>query len=197
MTTLPRLAQAIFEVEGIRVHLSGQPPAGAAYWKTRFDGDATVAEFKQRFKRRFPDVDIDLFNGVGMSALGNRLLKNLRASYEFTWIQDEYRDTLVALGLIVEGQKKRIAALRKALRQSAQAAEPEEEVFGAYAALGVKPEATDEEIRHAFKKRMQVFHPDRFANVDPLLVELVSAKAQEINRARDEIARQRAQPEAA
>lgn len=197
MTTLDRLAQAIFDVEGVRPLLSGQAPSGVAYWKTSFDGDATVAAFKLRFARRFPNVEVELLDGVGNFAHGNRLMKNLRATYDYAWIENEYSETVLALDQILKDQKKQIAALRKALRQTAQAAEPEEEMFDAYAALGVKPDASDEEIRHAFKKRMQVFHPDRFANVDPLLVELVSAKAQEINRARDEIARQRAQPEAA
>lgn len=193
MTTLDRLAQALFDVEGVRPLLSGQAPAGVAYWKTSFDGDATVAAFKLRFARRFPNVEVELLDGVGNFAHGNRLMKNLRATYDYAWIENEYSETFEALDQFLKDQKKQIAALRKALRQSAQAAEPEEEMFDAYAVLGVKPDASDEEIRHAFKKRMQVFHPDRFANVDPLLVELVSAKAQEINRARDEIARQRAQ----
>ena len=193
MTTLDRLARAIFDVEGVRPFLSGQAPAGVAYWKTSFDGDATVAAFKLRFARRFPDVEIELLDGVGIVAHGNRLIKNLRATYDYAWIENGYSETILALDQILKDQKKQIAALRKAQRQATQAAEPEEEVFDPYAVLSVKPDASDEEIRHAFKKRMQVFHPDRFANVDPLLVELVSAKAQELNRARDEIARQRAQ----
>lgn len=197
MTTLDRLSHTISEVEGFQVRLSGQVPAGVAYWKTPYDGDATVAAFKLRFNKRFPDVEIDLYDGIGTFAHGNRLLKNLRATYDFAWIQGEYIETVQAFDQILKDQAKKIALLRKALRQSAQAAEPEEEAFDAYAVLGVKPDAPDEEIRQAFKKRMQVFHPDRFATMDPLLVELVNAKTQELNRARDEIARGRAQPEAA
>lgn len=197
MTILQELEEIIYYTEGVRVSLSGTAPIVNEYWKTRFKGEGTVAEFRTRFAKRFPRVEIVLYTGVGLPAHGNYLLKNLRATYEFAWIKAEYADMITLCNDIVRDQERKIRALKKALRASVKAAEVEKDPFDPYAELGVKPDASDDDIKLAYKKRIHVFHPDKFATMDALVIEFATEKAQQINRAREDIARQRAEAKAA
>lgn len=55
--------------------------------------------------------------------------------------------------------------------------------------LGVASNATFEEVRAAYQKLMQQYHPDRVADLGPELRELAEKKAKEINAAYDELKR--------
>lgn len=198
MTALSRLEQTIFDVDGVRVELSGNAPITAAYWTNRFNANGTVADFRRRFATRYPGIEMVVFDGIGARASGLYLMKNLRATYEFSWI----RDRVSVFHDMVTDQKKQIRALKKALRKAEAAAdtvgdEEEDDAFDPYAELGVAREASDEEIRMAFKKRMSLFHPDKFNDKDPLVLDYITEKAQRLNRAREEIAGERSVAEAA
>lgn len=192
MATLKDLEQCIFDVDGVRVELSGNGPVSAAYWQNRFRSDGTVADFRTRFSARYPGIDIVVYDGVGFAVHGNYLLKNVRATYAFDWIKREHANVIRAFVTLVEDQEQQIKALEKALGGSAQSATVMEEMFDPYKVLGIGPDSSDEEVKQAYQRRMQIFHPDKFSSMNPLIVELVNEQSQQINRARDEIARQRA-----
>jgi len=59
-----------------------------------------------------------------------------------------------------------------------------------YTILGVKHDATDDEIKNAYRKLVRKYHPDNYADDNPLK-ELATEKMQEVNEAYDEIQRQR------
>jgi DnaJ-domain-containing protein 1 len=60
-----------------------------------------------------------------------------------------------------------------------------------YAELGVSPEASNEEVEQAWRRRMQEYHPDRVANAAAELRELAGRRASEANAAWETIRRQR------
>ena len=60
-----------------------------------------------------------------------------------------------------------------------------------YQVLGVSPNATDEQIKNAYRELARKYHPDNYAN-NPL-ADLAQEKMKEINEAYDQIQRQRKQ----
>lgn len=57
----------------------------------------------------------------------------------------------------------------------------------AYKVLGVTPEATDDEIRKAYKKLVVENHPDKVAHLGDDIKEAATRKLQKINEAKDKI----------
>lgn len=60
-----------------------------------------------------------------------------------------------------------------------------------YQVLGVSPNATDDQIKNAYRELARKYHPDNYAN-NPL-ADLAQEKMKEINEAYDQIQRQRKQ----
>ena len=58
-----------------------------------------------------------------------------------------------------------------------------------YSVLGVKPDASDEEIKRAYRELARKYHPDNYQN-NPL-ADLAEEKMKEINEAYDTITRMR------
>lgn len=58
-----------------------------------------------------------------------------------------------------------------------------------YKVLGVSPEATDEEIKSAYRQLVKKYHPDNYA--DSPLADLANEKMQEINEAYDMVMKSR------
>lgn len=61
----------------------------------------------------------------------------------------------------------------------------------AYKVLGVSPEATDDEVRKAYKKLVMEYHPDRVATLGDDVKEAATRKLQEINQAKERIYKSR------
>ncbi len=59
-----------------------------------------------------------------------------------------------------------------------------------YSVLGIKPDATDDEVKAAYRNLARKYHPDNYQDDNPLK-ELAKEKMQEINSAYDEIQRMR------
>lgn len=59
-----------------------------------------------------------------------------------------------------------------------------------YKVLGVSPEATDDEIKKAYRELAKKYHPDNYANTE--FADIANEKMQDINEAYDTILHQRA-----
>ncbi|MBE6529696.1 MAG: molecular chaperone DnaJ [Ruminococcaceae bacterium] len=58
-----------------------------------------------------------------------------------------------------------------------------------YSILGIRPDATDEEVKQAYRELARKYHPDRYRDSD--LADLASEKMKEINAAYEEIQKMR------
>ena len=61
------------------------------------------------------------------------------------------------------------------------------QAFDPYAVLGLAPSASKEEVRAAYRKRMQEYHPDKVAHLGEALQKVAHEKSQEIQRAYREL----------
>ena len=57
----------------------------------------------------------------------------------------------------------------------------------AYTVLGVSPDASDDEVRKAYKKMVLQHHPDRVSHLGEEVKNAATKKMQEINKAKDAI----------
>lgn len=60
-----------------------------------------------------------------------------------------------------------------------------------YATLGIDSASSNEEVEHAYRRRMSEYHPDRLANAAPEIRELAGQRTREINGAYEKVKRLR------
>ncbi|MGE0122763.1 MAG: J domain-containing protein [Vicinamibacterales bacterium] len=72
---------------------------------------------------------------------------------------------------------------------SRQPEPPGRKPFDPYAVLGIRPGATIEQIKAAYRTKIKEYHPDQVERLGPELRELAKRKTQEINRALEMLAR--------
>jgi DnaJ-domain-containing protein 1 len=84
--------------------------------------------------------------------------------------------------------KKKIPA-KKASAKPIKAARPEKVLREPHEILGVDPEASPAEIRRAYQRMMQEYHPDRVANAASELQQLAERRSKEINAAYESMMR--------
>ena len=67
--------------------------------------------------------------------------------------------------------------------------ENDPDLASAYAMLGVSPDASNAEVKKAWRRKLLVFHPDKILskNLDPEWIELANQKIAEINKAYETI----------
>ena len=63
-----------------------------------------------------------------------------------------------------------------------------------YAVLGIRSEASNEELEQAYRRRMSEYHPDRVAHAAQEIRDMADERSREINQAYDQIKRQRGLP---
>lgn len=188
MPSVTQIEQQIFDIDGIRASLSGPANGLQDYWTNRFNGDKRVSEFKNRFSVRYPGVDIVVYDGLGRVARGQYLMKNLRVTHDFGWVQDMFA-----------AFEQYIASLEIDLQHATQAdnvtpAEPDP-----YGLLGVDRNCSIEDIKQAYRSQMRRFHPDKLGGLelDQAFIKFATERTQLINRARDQIYEERGEVETA
>jgi hypothetical protein len=188
MPSLTHIEQCIFNIDGIRASLSGPATGLQDYWTNRFSGDRRVSEFKKRFSVRYPNVDIVLYDGLGRVAPGQYLMKNLRVTHDFGWIQDT-----------VAVYDEYIESLKIALQQATQTTNVAPAEMDPYEVLGVDRNSSIDEIRQAYRLQIRRFHPDKLGGLalDQAFIQFGTERTQLINGARDQIFEERAEAKAA
>ena len=126
------------------------------------------------------DIRVDFYRKLFLMALADGELDDkeielLRAIPDFLGLKDEAFEFVAHE--ILGGAEGRTADTTNAA------------LADAYSTLGVSPDATDAEVRKAWKKKMATFHPDKIQgkDLDPEWLELANEKSTEINGAYETI----------
>ena len=185
-------------VEGmfLRLHFSEEQKTAAKAAFTRgkapdFDLDAEVTRFVQ-------------------GARGNGVLIQLFLQLQFAAVAADgqihpvEREMLVRIARLLGLAEQHVAQLEALLRAAGagptagEAASPNrppsrDRLNDAYTALGVTPEATEAEIKRAYRKMISETHPDKLASrgLPPNMRELAEERARELNVAYELIKRAR------
>lgn len=182
MPSLSQLEQRIFEVEGLRVSLTGPVNGHPDYGDAPCEGSQRLTAFKQRFHARYPGVDIVVFDGLGRRARGSCLVGNVRASYDLERIDKQ-----------TGCYKEYVHCLNDALRIARASIFNEAAPPDPYAVLGVAPGCPDQEWERAYARlsaRLRASRIDQ-PGLDPAFVEFAWERAQLVDWAREQIAAQR------
>lgn len=90
---------------------------------------------------------------------------------------------LLLLLLIIYIVWRAIQGARRALLDQQKQPSPADPPRSAHQVLGVAPGASPEEIRAAYQRLVQQYHPDRVSGLGPELVELAERRTKQINAA--------------
>jgi len=104
-----------------------------------------------------------------------------------------YADTLAAAKQVIAYFEQRVSL--RAQQEAPRSARDEPALIAPRATsdrdpfevLGVDPDATDEEIRQAYKEQMKLNHPDKVAHLSPAIREVAAKQTVEIQLAYDAI----------
>ncbi|OEY66948.1 co-chaperone DjlA [Marinobacter sp. X15-166B] len=179
-------AEALFR----RFRLSGaqRAQAQAAFNRGKsadFDLDAELARFV-RISRRQPLL-LQMFLQVQMSAV---------AADGQVHPAEHAMLVRIARGLgLPESQVEQLEAMLRGAHPGASGASRSQQLQDAYKVLGVAPEASDAEVKRAYRKLMSENHPDKLAGrgLPESMRELAEEKTRDISHAYDLIKSARAQ----
>lgn len=172
-----RVAEALFD----RLHLTGETreKAKAAFNRGKaaeFDLDAEVARFKAKSRGARPLLQMFLQVQISAVAADGKL---------HPAEQDMLRRVARGLGL----SEAEIQQLEATLRGGASAAgrSTQDKLKEAYQVLGVSPEASDAELKKAYRRLMSQNHPDKLAGkgLPESMREMAERKTSEISNAYD------------
>jgi DnaJ-domain-containing protein 1 len=88
-----------------------------------------------------------------------------------------------------ERRRKEADSQRQRAEQRWGHAEEARDAFNPYVVLGVRRNASQDEIKRAHREMMAKYHPDKVSYLGDEFQEMAKAKAVDINRARDELLR--------
>jgi hypothetical protein len=125
---------------------------------------------------------------------------------EFYFTTDNFQDPLLVKGLLIEKQDRmrrkaerarttatgeRPSSESKAKSKANGEAKnaPKNETASPYTILDIPPNATFDEIKKAYRKKIMEYHPDRVASLGPELKRLVEEMTKKINTAFAELER--------
>jgi len=76
-------------------------------------------------------------------------------------------------------------------RQQTPGSATDDRAKSPYDILGIRRNASDDEITAAYRRLVQMYHPDRVANLAPEFRDLAESRMKEINRAHELLKRRR------
>lgn len=175
-----RAAEATFD----RLHLSGEQREAAKASFNRgkspeFDLDAAVDRFSAIARGRGPLLQLFLqIQIMAVAADGD--------------VHPAEHEMLVRVAQRLGLTERDVAQLEALLRAaaagpSAAGAPPKQRLDDAYAALGLSPDASDAEVKRAYRRLMNQNHPDKLAarGLPDTMREIAEEKSREINAAYD------------
>lgn len=183
----------------------------AMFVRLHFSEEQKVAA-KAAFSRgKTPGFDLDAeVTRFAQSARGNGILVQLFLQLQFAAVAADgqvhpvEREMLVRIARLLGLSEQHVAQLEALLRAASsapsdgEAAAPNrvpsrDRLNDAYTALGLTPEATEAEIKRAYRKMISETHPDKLASqgLPQAMRELAEERAREINVAYELIKRAR------
>lgn len=199
------VAGAVSKADGV---VSPQEIAAAEALFVRFGLSAEQTKSaKAAFNRgKSPDFDleqeVDKFAQVarGQAALLQTFLQvQMTAALADGKVDPAEHEILMRVARRLGLSERDIAQLEALLRYASQATSaaggppPQERINDAYAVLGVSPEVSDAELKHAYRKLMVENHPDKLASkgLPAGMREVAEARARDINAAYETIKKSR------
>ena len=165
---------------------------------------------KQRTYRHRNEIHVLLTPSTGQApvaatvftSLGERASDLMNDSRAFIPVRLSSGETMIVaktqIATIVEAQSARDGNTRSKIHGENFSAEDKLEdksasAFDAYAMLRIKPDASNEEVRSAYKARMKAVHPDTFASLglDEEISKAAVLATQKVNFAYQKIMRER------
>jgi hypothetical protein len=195
MSKVEDIQQEIFHVEGLFVEFTTIGNILPDYYRRRTDGSKNVTQFiRDRLKKRYPDSDIRVHDGVGDVANGNYKISNLRLTYSHQWIREHWNSLLDLLNDEFElnkRMKRRIRGLKRELAAAENRDVSDSVEMDPYDVLQIETTATVDEIKAALQEKRRKNHPDFIDSMDTKIKEFANERMKEINLAYDQIKKER------